>query len=181
MIFKILSFYMIFKIVENSKHRHKNVHSGGPRLIRTLLFSHFHIQRCHPKPYTGEVLNSSSPPNGMPYRTKIRRTKFSADKTFRRTIFSAPLKSMSWKNIFIAKLLYRNTNQVDVKFVGQKFGGQNFRHLAEFSAILSAEFLSDKVCVDISVENANKSFHHKQIPERIISLNPPCTKGYLMR
>ena len=79
------------------------------------------------------------------YRTKIRRTKFSADKTFQRTIFSAPLKSMSWKNIFIAKLLYRNTNQVDVKFVGQKFGGQNFRHLAEFSAILSAEFLSDKV------------------------------------
>ena len=59
-------------------------------------------------------------------------------QNFRRTIFSAPLKSMSWKNIFIAKLLYRNTNQVYVKFVGQKFGGQNFRHLDEF--------LSDKVC-----------------------------------
>ena len=28
--------------------------------------------------------------NSIPYRTKIRRTKFSADKNFRRTKFSAP-------------------------------------------------------------------------------------------
>ena len=50
--------------------------------------------------------------------------KNSADKNIRRT------KILGGQN-------FRRT---------KKFGGQNFRHQAEFSALLSAEFLSDKVC-----------------------------------
>ena len=49
--------------------------------------------------------------------------KNSADKNIRRT------KILGGQN-------FRRT---------KKFGGQNFRHQAEFSALLSAKFLSDKV------------------------------------
>ena len=74
----------------------------------------------------------------------IRRTKFSADKNFRRTKFSAPnqnfgsfVRRMSSRNIFGGQNFRRT----------KLFGGQNFRHQAKFSAVLSAEFLSNKVVI----------------------------------
>ena len=95
-------------------------------------------------------------PTNIPYRTNFRRTELSADKLFfvRRSFSSVsyfPLQFtrkyiLTW-HIHLTCFIFQRT-----KYFGGKnfrrtkiFGGQNFRQQGRFSAVLSAEILSDKV------------------------------------
>ena len=56
------------------------------------------------------------------------------------------MKILSYPIISLVKPIISENISADKIFGEQKFfGGQNFRHQFEFSAVLSAEILSDKV------------------------------------
>ena len=76
----------------------------------------------------------------IPYRTKIRRTKNSADNNFRRTKFSAPCKIFGTfvRRIYFKKVFAKHLNLPNFRFCNafyseqkicwfEEFGGQNFR------------------------------------------------------
>ena len=74
----------------------------------------------------------------IPYRTKIRRTKNSADKNFRRTKFSAPFKIFG---TFVRFLLDFYIVSLDKTFGGQKFSAdKNFGTSSNFRQFCPPNF-----------------------------------------
>ena len=74
----------------------------------------------------------------LPYRTKIRRTKNSANKNFRRTKFSAPFKIFG---TFVRFLLDFYIVSLDKTFGGQKFSAdKNFGTSSNFRQFCPPNF-----------------------------------------
>ena len=74
----------------------------------------------------------------VPYRTKVRRTKFSTDKIFRRTKFSTPSRNFDTFVRFLPDFCIETLDKI--------FDGQNFSSDEILDIIPKfRQFLSDKV------------------------------------